>query len=109
MEDCAPVRDKSAECMSQSHKTDIPIEGPDTSIQVAELVVAKPANPSEVEADLGEEMVTRRTLTSYRFLPSTRLAAQPQKAPGKEQIPPPPSGHAKKETTSRRSTSRGSW
>ena len=69
------MKDKSAECMSQSHKTDIPVEGPDTPIQVAELVAAKPANPSEVEADLGKEMVTRRTLTSYRFLPSTRLAA----------------------------------
>ena len=77
MEDRAPVRDKSAECMSQSHKTDIPVEGLDTPIQVAELVAAEPANPSEVKADLGEEMVTKRTLTIYRFLPGTHPAAQP--------------------------------
>lgn len=109
VEDHALVRDESTKCVSQSRKTHIPVEGPDAPVQVVEPVAVESANPSEAEADLGEEMVTRRTLTSYRFLPITRLAAQPQKAPGKEQIPPPPSSHAKKETTSRRSTSRGSW
>ena len=63
MEDSAPVKDDSAKCVSQSCKTHIPVEGLDALVQVAELVAAESANPSEVKADLGEEMVTRRTLT----------------------------------------------
>ena len=96
MEDHAPIRDESAEHMSQNHKTHIPVEGPDASVQVAEPVTAKPANPSEAEANLGEETVTRHTLTINRFLLSTRLVAQPQKTPSKEQTPPPSFGRAKR-------------
>ena len=66
VEDRALVRE-SAKCVSQSRKTHIPVEGPDSPVQVAEPVAVESANPSEVEADLGEEMVTRRTLTIDRF------------------------------------------
>ena len=49
----------------------IPVKGPDAPVQVAEPVAVESANPSEAEADLGQEMVTRRTLTIDRFLLST--------------------------------------
>ena len=90
------MRDESAEHVSQNRKTHIPVEGPDAPIQVAELVTAEPTNPSKAKANLGEEMVTRCTLTVDQFLPDTRPTAQPQKTSSKEKTPPPPSGHAKK-------------
>ena len=62
VEDRALVRE-SAKCVSQRRKTHIPVEGPYSLVQVAEPVAVESANPSEAEADLGEEMVTRRTLT----------------------------------------------
>ena len=96
VEDHAPVRDELAEHMSQNCKTHIPVEGLDASVQVAEPVIAKSANPSKAEANLGEEMVTRRTLTINQFLLGTCPAAQPQKTPSKEWTPPPSSSCAKK-------------
>ena len=96
VEDHALVRDESTKCVSQSRKTHIPVEGPDAPVQVAEPMAAESANPSKAEADLGEEMVTRRTLNIDRFLLSTCPVAQSQKTPSKEWTLPPPSSRAKK-------------
>ena len=60
-EDFAPVRDESAEHVSQSCKVHVPVEEQEAPSRIAELEVA--------EADQGAEMVTRQTMTVDRFLP----------------------------------------
>ena len=69
-EDLAPLRDKSAKRVSQSHKVHVPIEEPEDPAWIAELEAAK--------TDQGEEMVTRRAMTVDRSLPGTGPLAQPQ-------------------------------
>ena len=69
-EDVAPVRDKSAERVSQSHKVDVPVEKLEAPVQVTELTSAESVHSSRVESDSGEENVTRRALTIDRFVPS---------------------------------------
>lgn len=94
-EDLAPMRDESAERVSHNCQAHIPIKGPDTPIQVTEPVAAVPVH-SLTEADLGEEMVTRRNLSVDWFLPSACPAAQSQQPLSRDRTPPPPFGHAKK-------------
>ena len=95
-EDLAPMRDESTECMSQSQKSHIPVEGPDASTQATEPGAVDPTHSLEATVDLGEEMVTRWALTVDRFLLSTRSASQSQQLLGRDRTPPPPSGRAKK-------------
>lgn len=96
LEDLTPVRDASAKLVSKSRGVHVPVEEPEAQVPAAEPVAAKSVNLSGAEANLEEEMVTRRTLTIDWFLPGGRLAAQPQKTPGKDRTPPPSFGHAKK-------------
>nr|POF03418.1 hypothetical protein CFP56_76568 [Quercus suber] len=96
VEDLALVRDESVECMSHSRKTHIPIEESDAPAHVTKLVASDMTHPLEATVDLGEDMVTRRALTIDQFLPNSRSASQSQQPLGRDQTPPPPSGHAKK-------------
>ena len=91
VEDLALVRDESTKRVSQSRKAHNLVEGPDTSIQEAEPIAVKPVHSLEVEANLGEKMVTRHTLSIDRFLLGAYPTAQPQKTPTKDRTPPPPS------------------
>ena len=68
-EDCAPVRDKSAECISQSRKVHEPIEVPDAPAQVAK--------PEAAKDDQETDMVNRQKMTVDRFIPSTYPSTQP--------------------------------
>ena len=77
VEDLAQVRDESAECVSQSRKTHIPVEGPD-AVQATELEAAEPTHSLEATANLGEEIVTRCTPTVDWFLPGACSVAQSQ-------------------------------
>lgn len=63
-ENCAPVKDKSAKCVSQSRKVHIPIEEPEAP--------AQPIEPKAIEAHQDAEMVTKRKMTVNRFLLGTR-------------------------------------
>ena len=63
----APVRDDSAERVSQSRRVHVPIGEPEAPVQVAKLAVTELVNSSETEVGQGKEMVTRCTLTINRF------------------------------------------
>ena len=81
-EDFAPVRDESAERVSQSQRAHIPVEEP---------VVAESVNSSEAESDPGKDgMVTRRALTIGDFIPSAQPASQQQEPRGRDPTSPPP-------------------
>lgn len=74
MDSFASVRDASADLVSQSRKVHVPIEEPEALARAVELA-AESVNSSEVEADQGEEMMTKHTMTIDRFLPGTSPAA----------------------------------
>ena len=63
----APVRDDSAERVSQSRRVHIAVGEPKALVQVAEPAVIELVNSSETEVGQGKEMVTRYTLTIDRF------------------------------------------
>lgn len=73
-----PVRDTSADLVSQSCRVHVPVGEPEAPVQVAEPAVDGSVNSSKVEANQGNEMATKRTMTIDRFLPGTRLIVQPQ-------------------------------
>ena len=67
-EDLAPVRDESAEWVSQSRTAHIPIK---------ELAAAESVNSSKAESDPGEdEMVIKRALTIGRFVYASLLTVK---------------------------------
>ena len=59
VEDLVPVRDASAEQVSQNHRVHMPVRELDTPIWVVEPAAEEPVNSSEAEFDQGEEMVTK--------------------------------------------------
>ena len=63
--------------MSQSRKAYIPVEVPDALVQEAEPIAVESVHSLEAEANLGEEMVTKCTLSIDRFLLGAHPAAQP--------------------------------
>ena len=67
MEDRAPIRDKSAKRISQSHKEYIPVEGDKGQAQATEQEVVK--GEQEIE------MMIRRKLTVDRFLFGSQSSA----------------------------------
>ena len=88
-DDLTPIRDKSAECVSQSRQAHVPIEEP-----------VDPVLPTEQEVTVVKpdaEMVTRRKMMVGRFLPNTHPSTESQQPQGKGRtLPPPSSNHAKK-------------
>ena len=63
---------------------------PKAPIQEAEEATVESVSSSETESNQGHDMVTRRTMTINRFVPSARPSAQQQKSQGQDQTPPPP-------------------
>ena len=59
----APVRDDSAERVSQSHRVHILVGESEAPVQVVEPAAIELVNSSETEFGQGKEMVTRCTLT----------------------------------------------
>lgn len=64
--------------MSHSHKFHVPVEEPEAPVQAAEPAAVESVNSSETEANQGEEMVTKQTMTIDRFLLGTHPMAHPQ-------------------------------
>ncbi|KAL0000447.1 hypothetical protein SO802_014228 [Lithocarpus litseifolius] len=80
-EDLAPVRDESAERVSQSRKAHIPVEEPDAPVQVAKPVAAVPVHSLEAEANSGEEMKLAEDVEREKALKD--MAADTAKEKGK--------------------------
>ena len=82
------VRDASANTIFQDHSVHKPVKEAGAAVQLAEQVEVESINSFEVEADQEKgNMVTRRTMTMERFIPSARPLAQQQQAPGRDQHP----------------------
>ncbi|KAL0005688.1 hypothetical protein SO802_013249 [Lithocarpus litseifolius] len=93
----APVKDASADFVSQSCRFHVLVEEPEAPVQVAELAAAESVNCSNTDAGQGEKMMKRQTMTFDQFLPGTRPTAQPQHPSGKDRTsPPPPTDRTKK-------------
>ena len=56
----------------------------------AKHLALEATNLSTIDTFLGEDMVTRKVMTIYRFLPGTRHATQPPPSQCRSQVPPPP-------------------
>lgn len=80
----ASVRDTLANLVSQSCRVHVHVKEPKALARIAEPAAVELVNSSEVEADQGAEMVTKRTMTINWFLPDTRFAAQPQQPQGRD-------------------------
>ena len=95
----APPRDKSAErvsrCLHELAHTPVKPEAPIQEAPVQPEIPAEPEAPiqeteqvavefvnSETESDRDEDMVTRKTMTIDRFVPSTRSTTQQQPSQG---------------------------
>ena len=78
VEDLAPMRDESAECVSQSRRVHVPVEEPEAPVQVTEPTTVESVHSSKAESnfDEEEEMVTRRALTIDQFVPGARSVAR---------------------------------
>ena len=73
-ESLIPVRDTSTDSVFQGRAIHKPIEEPQAQVQPTDQVATKSVNSSKVEAEQGEdEMVVRRTMTTYRFLPGAAV------------------------------------
>ena len=76
MESLVPVRVTSANFVFQGHVVHWPVKEPSAVIQPAEQAEAESINYLEVEDEQEEgNMVTRRTMTIYRFIPGAYPAA----------------------------------
>lgn len=62
-ESLVPIRDALANLVSQSCKVHIPVEELEAPARIAKPIAAESINSSEAEADQGEEMVTKQTMT----------------------------------------------
>nr|POE92762.1 hypothetical protein CFP56_17854 [Quercus suber] len=81
LDELAPMRDASAELVSQNCKKHVFVElearvEPEAPVQVTEPTTTKSIYSSGTEPDLGDEMVTRWTMTIGCFVPDTRPALQ---------------------------------
>ena len=75
-ESLVPMRVTSANFVFQGHVVHRPVKEPGAVVQPAEQAEAKSINSLEVEAEQEEgNMVTRRTMTIYRFIPGAYPAA----------------------------------
>ena len=106
-DELAPLRDKFTERVSRclrelAHEAikkealvqepaqlENPVE-PEAPIVEAKHLALEATNLSATDTLLGEDMVTRKVMTIYRFLPGTRHATQPPPSPSRSQVPPPP-------------------
>lgn len=60
VESLVPIKDASADLVSQSHVVHVPVEEPEALVQIAELAAAKSVNSSKAEAGQGKDnMVVR--------------------------------------------------
>ena len=83
------MRDASANSIFQGRAVHRPVEEAGVVVQPTEQAKVESINSSEVKAEQEEgNMVTRRTMTMERFIPSARLSAQQQQALGRDQHPP---------------------
>ena len=77
VEDLAPMRDESAERVSQSRRVHVPVEEPEAPVQVTEPTTVESVHSSEAESNFDEEeMVTRWALTIDQFVPGARSVAR---------------------------------
>ena len=82
-----PARDGLVNTIFQGKTLHTPVEEQRTEVPTAEQVVKESVNSFGVEVEeTEEEMVVHRNMTTARFLPGDRLAAQKQQ----QQTPPPP-------------------
>ena len=106
-DELAPLRDEFAECESwrlrelayeaiqeetlvqgPAHPED-PVE-PEAPVEKAEHLAVDITNLSATDPLLGEDVVTRKTMTIDRFMPGTQQAIQPPPSQSQTQVPPPP-------------------
>ena len=77
VEDLAPMRDESAERVSQSRRVHVPVEEPEAPVQVTEPTTVESVHSSEAESNFDEEeMVTRWALIIDQFVPGARSVAR---------------------------------
>ena len=66
-----------------------PVE-PEAFVEEAEHLAIDVTNLSTIDPFLGEDMVTRKTMTIDRFVPGAQQAIQPPPSQSQTQAPPPP-------------------
>ena len=106
-DELAPLRDESAECVSrrlrelayEAIQEEALIQGPihpentvepEASIAEAEHLAVEVTHLLATDPLLGEDMVTRKTMTIDHFVPGARQATQPPPSQSQTQAPPPP-------------------